>query len=141
MLIATYAELKFIEAEAAFPTDKPKAYDSYLKGISAHMYMLEVSAADKAAYLAAPSVSRSSSALTLEDIFKEKYVAMFLHPETWNDARRIDYAYKNFSPPANLNPNLSGSLIRRLAYPDSEISRNRQNVPTVTLLDRIWWNQ
>lgn len=141
LLIATYAELKFIEAEAAFETDKAKAYDSYLKGINAHMDMLQVNAAAKANYLAAPSVSMGASALTLDDIFKEKYVAMFLHPETWNDARRIDYAYKNFTPPANLNPNLSGNLIRRLAYPDSEISRNGQNVPTVTLLDRIWWNQ
>ncbi len=141
MLIASNAELKFIEAEATLETDEAKAYDSYLKGINAHMDMLKVSEVNKAAYLAAPSVSMGASALTLDDIFKEKYVAMFLHPETWNDARRIDYAYKNFTPPANLNPNLSGSLIRRLAYPNSEISRNGQNVPTVTLLDRIWWNQ
>jgi hypothetical protein len=141
LLIASNAELKFIEAEAAFVTDKAKAYDSYLKGINAHMDMLKVSAVNKAAYLAAPSVSMGASALTLDDIFKEKYVAMFLHPETWNDARRNDYKYKNFSAPANLNPNLGGNLIRRLAYPDSEISRNGSNVPSVTLLDRIWWNK
>ncbi len=141
LLIATYAELKFIEAEAAFATDKAKAYDSYLKGINAHMDMLQVSAVNKAAYLAAPSVSMGAAALTLADIFKEKYVALFLHPETWNDARRFDYAYKNFTAPANLNPNLNGNLIRRLAYPDSEISRNGANVPSVTLLDRIWWDK
>ncbi|MEP0713744.1 SusD/RagB family nutrient-binding outer membrane lipoprotein [Algoriphagus sp.] len=141
ILIATYSELKFIEAEAAFDTDKARAYQAYLAGISAHMDMLGVSASDKAAYLAEPSVAVGAAGLTMDLIFKEKWVALFLHPETWNDARRFDYAYKNFTPPANVNPNLGGDLIRRLAYPDSEISRNGANVPSVTLTDRIWWNQ
>lgn len=42
--------------------------------------------------------------------------------------------------PANLNPNLNGEYIRRLPYPDSETSRNGNNVPSVTLLDRIFWD-
>ncbi|WP_075352178.1 SusD/RagB family nutrient-binding outer membrane lipoprotein [Algoriphagus marinus] len=141
VLIATYAELKFIEAEAALDTDKARAFDAYMAGIEAHMDMLGVAAADKATYLSDPSVNVGAADLTLDLIFKEKWIAMFLHPESWNDARRFDYGYKNFSPPANLNPNLGGNLIRRLAYPDSEISRNGQNVPSVTLLDRIWWDQ
>ncbi|MDR7127807.1 hypothetical protein J2X69_000135 [Algoriphagus sp. 4150] len=141
LLIATYAELKFIEAEAAFDTDKSRAYAAYLAGIEAHMDMLEVGSADKAAYLSHPSVSMGANALTIDDIFKEKYVALFLHPETWNDARRFDYGYKDMTLPANLNPNLNGEFIRRLAYPDSEISRNGANVPSVTLLDRIWWDK
>ncbi|MEB2785198.1 SusD/RagB family nutrient-binding outer membrane lipoprotein [Algoriphagus persicinus] len=141
LLIATYAELKFIEAEAAFDTDKSRAYDAYLAGIEAHMDMLSVDPADKASYLADPSVSMGAAALTLNDIFKEKYVAMFLHPETWNDARRHDYAYKDMTLPDNVNPDLGGEFIRRLAYPDSEVSRNGTNVPNVSLLDRIWWDQ
>lgn len=141
LLIATHSELKFIEAEAAFDTDKSRAYDAYLAGIEAHMDMLDVKPADKAAYLADPSVSMGAAALTIDAIFKEKYVAMFLHPETWNDARRYDYAYKNMTLPENLNPNLGGEYIRRFAYPDSEVSRNGANVPTVSLTDRIWWDQ
>ena len=149
VLIATFAELKFIEAEAALPTDKNRAYAAYIAGIKAHMDMLtyeeEEDQADyelaKAAYLAAPSVAVGADGLTLDLIMKEKYVAMFLHPETWNDARRFDYAYKDMSLPANLNPNLNGEYIRRMAYPDSEVSRNGNNVPQVTLLDRIWWDE
>ncbi|EAZ80837.1 SusD/RagB family nutrient-binding outer membrane lipoprotein [Algoriphagus machipongonensis] len=141
LLIATYAELKFIEAEAAFDTDKARAYEAYLEGINAHMDMLSVDEDEKAAYLADPSVSMGADALTLNDIFKEKYVALFLHPETWNDARRFDYQYKDMTLPDNLNPNLGGEYIRRLAYPDSEVSRNGANVPSVTLTDRIWWDQ
>lgn len=141
LLIATFAELKFIEAEAAFETDKTRAYDAYLTGIEAHMDMLSVKQADKETYLADPSVSMGAAVLTIDDIFKEKYVAMFLHPETWNDARRYDYAYKNMTLPANVNSNLGGEFIRRLAYPDSEVSRNGANVPSVQLTDRIWWDQ
>lgn len=141
IMIATYAELKFIEAEAALASDKSRAYAAYLAGIEAHMDMLEVEDADKAAYLADPSVAVGADALTLDLVMKEKFVALFLHPETWNDARRFDYAYKDMSLPANLNPNLNGEYIRRLAYPDSEVSRNGVNVPQVTLLDRIWWDQ
>lgn len=140
VLIATYAELKFIEAEAALVIDPERAYEAYLAGITAHMEMLGVPADQKTAYLADESVSMGANSLTLDDIMKEKYVAMFLHPETWNDARRFDYGYKNMTLPENLNPSLNGNYIRRLAYPDSEVSRNGNNVPQVTLLDRIWWN-
>src|SRR5690606_4436300 len=90
ILIATYSEQKFIEAEAAFDTDKPRAYAAYLAGITAHMNMLSVDATERDAYLAAPSVSMGSANLTIDDIFKEKYIALFLSPETWNDARRFD---------------------------------------------------
>ncbi|SFO63930.1 Starch-binding associating with outer membrane [Algoriphagus ornithinivorans] len=141
ILIATFAELKFIEAEAALQNDRARAYSAYLAGIEAHMDMLGVADAEKASYLADPSVSMGAANLTLADIMKEKWVALFLHPETWNDARRFDYSYKNMTLPENLNPDLNGQYIRRLAYPDSEVSRNGDNVPSVTLLDRIWWNQ
>jgi len=141
LLIATYAEQKFIEAEVALPQDADRAYAAYLAGIEAHMDMLEVSDNDKMAYLSSPEVSMGAASLSLAAIMKEKYVALFLHPETWNDARRFDYAYKDMTLPDNLNPNLNGQYIRRLAYPDNEVSRNGSNVPDVTLLDRIWWNQ
>lgn len=141
VLIATYSELKFIEAEAAFETDKSRSYEAYLAGIGAHMDMLSVPDAEKAVYLADPSVSPGVAGFTIDHIFKEKYVALFLHPETWNDARRYDYAYKDMTLPANLNPDLGGQYIRRMPYPDSEISRNGENVPSVTLLDRVWWDQ
>tara|TARA_B100001146_G_C16193885_1_gene440558 strand:+ start:255 stop:1670 length:1416 start_codon:yes stop_codon:yes gene_type:complete len=140
VLISTFSELKFIEAEAAFEGDKPRAYQAYLEGIAAHMQMLEVAQEDIDAYLASPEVSMGEGAFTIDDIFKEKWVAMFLHPETWNDARRYDYQYENMTLPANLNPDLNGQYIRRLPYPDNEVSRNGGNVPSVTLLDRIFWD-
>ncbi len=140
VLIATYSEQKFIEAEAAFAVDKTRSYQAYLDGIIAHMEMLEVPQAEIDAYLANPEVSMGEGAFTIDDIFKEKWVALFLHPEAWNDARRFDYQYKDMTLPANLNTGLNGQYIRRLPYPDSETSRNGNNVPSVTLLERIFWD-
>jgi hypothetical protein len=140
ILIATYSEQKFIESEVAFAMDKPRAYQAYLAGILAHMQMLSVPQIEIDAYLGNPIVSMGESAFTIDAIFKEKWVALFLHPETWNDARRFDYNYVDMALPANLNPDLNNQYIRRLPYPDSEVTRNGNNVPNVTLLDRIFWD-
>lgn len=139
LLLVTYAEMKFIEAEAAFSTDKTRSYNAYLAGIAAHMDKLGVNAVAKAAYLANAAVAVGAAALTKDLIFKEKYIAMFLHPEAWVDARRYDYKYKNFALPANA---LLTTFIRRQGYPTSEETRNKANVPTVgALSDHLWWDQ
>jgi hypothetical protein len=142
ILIMTNAEMRFIEAEVALRlNDKLKAYDAYRAGIRAHMAMLGVTPAAIDTYINNPQVSVGASNITMSLIMKEKYVALFLHPETWNDARRFDYQYEDMTLPANHNPELNGQFIRRLIYPDTETSRNAANVPSVTLLDRIWWDQ
>ncbi|HDZ13797.1 hypothetical protein LCGC14_1072740 [marine sediment metagenome] len=140
LLIATYSEQKFIEAEAAFTVDKARSYQAYLDGIVAHMEMLSVPQEEIDTYLTNPGVSMGEAAFSIDAIFKEKWIAMFLHPESWNDARRYDYQYKNMTLPVNLNTELNGQYIRRLPYTDNEISRNGQNIPSVTLLDRIFWD-
>jgi Starch-binding associating with outer membrane len=132
LLIVTNAEARFIEAEAAFRSgDADKAYTAYIDGISAHMDKLGVAAADKDAYLANPSVGVGKNNITLDLIFKEKYVVMFLNPEAWVDARRYDYKYKDFTLPTGA---VLTDFIRRLAYPSIETSRNGGNVPAVTSL-------
>lgn len=141
LLIATYAEQKFIEAEAAFEIDKDRSYNAYLEGIRAHMVKIGVSEGEASAYISSPEVSMGVADFSQEDIFREKYIALFLHPEAWVDARRIDYNYAGFEAPANLNPALNGELIRRLSYPESETSRNGSNVPDVSLTTPIFWDE
>ena len=141
VLIATFAEQKFIEAEAAFEIDKSRSYNAYLDGIRAQMTKLGVEGDEIEDYISDEAVSVGEDNITIDHIFKEKWVAMFLHPEAWVDARRYDYSYEGFTLPENLNPDLNGELIRRLRYPDSELSRNGSNVPDVTLLDRIFWDE
>jgi hypothetical protein len=139
--IITYSETKFIEAEARFRkgNDMAGAYAAYLEGIRANMNKMGVSAAARDAYINDPLVSVGAANLTLAHIMREKYKALFLNPETWNDARRFNYAYKDFARPANA---VLSSFIRRLDYPTVETSRNGRNVPTITGLDqRMWWDQ
>jgi len=138
ILLITYAELKFIEAEAALATDPTRAYNAYLAGINANMDKLQVPAgAERTAYITAASVGAAN--LTRALIMKEKYIATYLNPEAWNDARRFDYAYKDFTLPQNAVLN---TFIRRLAYPSGERSKNAKNIPNITsLADRLWWDK
>ncbi len=139
IFIITYAELKFIEAEAAFNVDKARSYNAYLTGIRANMDKFQVSTADRDAYLAQPTVAVGAAALTKNMIFKEKYIATYLNPETWNDARRFDYQYKDFTMPANA---ALPTFIRRLDFPQRERSKNGANVPADVLrTTKLWWDQ
>jgi hypothetical protein len=138
ILIVTYAETKFIEAEAALTVNPARAYTAYLAGINANMDKLQVPAgAERTAYITAASVG--AAGLTKALIFKEKYVATYLNPEAWNDARRFDYGYKDFTLPQNA---ALPTFIRRLNYPTGERSENGSNVPNVgSLSERLWWDK
>lgn len=155
VLMFTYAESKFIEAEAAFLNNggtttsvgsTQNAYDAYVAGISAHMDKLGVDPAERDAYLSDPAVAVGVDGLTLELIMKEKYVANFLHPETWVDFRRYDYdatIYKDLELPLEHNPDLNGEWIRRVLYPLDELSRNGEEVNKVQqgLEVKVWWDR
>ncbi len=139
LFVFTFAELKFIEAEAALTSAPARALEAFLAGIKAHMADVGVSAEDAQAYIDAAYPNLTAATLTKDLIMKEKYVAMFLHPEAWVDARRFDYKYKDFTLPANAELN---EFIRRVQYPTVEITRNRQNVPIInSLAERIFWDK
>jgi hypothetical protein len=139
LMLVTFAEMKFIESEASFATDKARSYAAYLAGIAAHMDKLGVAATEKNAYLSNANVAVGVTNFTKDHIFKEKYVAMFLHPEAWTDARRYEYKYKDFTLPTNA---VLPSFIRRAGYPSTEKDRNGENVPSVSsLTERLWWDK
>lgn len=137
--IITYAECKFIEAEAAYRSgDKTTAYNAYLAGITAHMQKMDVADTAIERYTTDAGVSVGAANITLDLIMKEKYVSCFLSPVTWDDIRRLNYAYKDFSLPVNAALN---TFIKRMNYPTVEISTNAANVPTVQLTDHLWWDK
>ncbi len=140
--VITYTEQKFIEAEAALAANNAtRAYDAYLEGIESHMQTIGVPQVEIDVYLALPAVAVGAGSLTRDLILKEKYIALFLNPETYNDARRYDFQYEDMTVAANLNPELGGTFATRVIYPESETQRNSSNVPSVTMLDNIWWDQ
>jgi hypothetical protein len=137
--IITNSEIRFIEAEAAFRAgDKGRAYGAYIAGITASMQKLGVPADSITKYTANPVVAVGQNNLTLSLIMKEKYVACFLLPVTWDDMRRFDYAYKNFTLPVNAELD---NFIRRGDYPSSATSRNGKNVPAWERTDHLWWDK
>ena len=137
--IITYAECKFIEAEADFrKNDKISAYAAYIAGITANMQKMNVADTAITRYTTDPAVAVGAEALTLQRILEEKYIACFLSPVTWDDMRRNDYNYTGFSLPQNA---VLSTFIQRLSYPVNESSANSANVPDVQLTDKLWWNQ
>jgi hypothetical protein len=140
LVIISYDETKFIESEAALrKNDKPRAYNAYLDGIRANMNKMGVSAANRDAYVNDPTVSVGSANITIDLIMKEKYKATFLNPESWNDARRYNYQYKNIQLPLNV---VTSTFIRRLIYPAVEQSRNGANTPDINdVTQKLWWDQ
>ncbi len=111
--VITYSEQKFIEAEAALDaSNSTRAYEAYLEGIESHMQTIGVPQDEIDAYLSLPEVAVGASNLTIDLILKEKYIALFLNPETYNDARRYDFQYEDMTVAANLNPDLNGNFAR-----------------------------
>ncbi|HSM62622.1 MAG TPA: SusD/RagB family nutrient-binding outer membrane lipoprotein, partial [Gillisia sp.] len=143
IIMGSYSELKFIEAEALFLQNggtetsvgsTVEAYAAYLEGIQANMDKLGVSGTDSAAYLADASVAVGEDNLTLSLIMREKYIATFLNPESFVDLRRYDFnpeVFAGLELPYNHNEILNGEWVRRAQYPSSEQTRNGDEVSKV----------
>ncbi|HEY0810481.1 MAG TPA: SusD/RagB family nutrient-binding outer membrane lipoprotein [Longimicrobiales bacterium] len=103
--IMTYSQLQFIKAEAALRRgDQGTARQAYLNGISAHIDFVnarnaevanenatQITAAEKAAFLANPAIAPAT--ITLSHIMGQKFIAQWAwsHAELWMDLRRYHY--------------------------------------------------
>lgn len=136
LAIMTYAELKLVEAEAALATgDQERADVAFREGIRADMQQLGVQENAIKNYL---SAAYGDMEIDRDDVFREKYAALFLHPETWVDARRYDYAYEDFTLAKGA---ALSTFPARVLYPSTETDRNAANVPETTMLEPIFWDQ
>jgi hypothetical protein len=136
--LCTFAEAKFIEAEARFIANggtttsrgtTAAGYAAWQEGIRANMTKLGAATASITAYLGDAAVNVGAANLPLSAIMMQKYRALFLHPEVWTDMRRYAYdtnVYRNLALPENLSPDLQGRWIQRMSYPSSENSRNTE---------------
>src|SRR5690606_24128157 len=89
----TEEELHFIASEAAYwMGDKSKAAQHLRAGIESHMQRLGVPQAEIDGYLGNPDLVPGSSNINLNNIMTEKYKAMYLQVEQWNDLRRYGYS-------------------------------------------------
>jgi hypothetical protein len=131
----SYAEQKFIEAEAAFQSGNlPRAATAHNEGVLASLGRYGIS--DPIYELA--NASEIAGTITLEKIMTQKYIAMFLDPEAFTDWRRTGFPALT-AVPGNVT---SGVLPRRLPYPQSERTFNGGNVPSVpSITSKVWWDR
>jgi hypothetical protein len=137
--VVTYAQLQFVKAEAALRKgDAATARAAYINGISSHIDFVnaryaelgqasaQISAAEKAAFLANPSIVPAVGALTLSHIMSQKYIAQWGwgHNELWMDMRRYHYTdldpvsgvqvFRGFAPPPTLYVDNAGKVVQRI---------------------------
>ncbi len=136
----TYSQLQFIKAEAAFRSgNRTLAHTAFRNGVSSHIDFVnarnsevnpreipQITAAEKAAFLASPAAAPTAASLTLSHIMSQKYIAQWAwgHVELWMDLRRYHYTdvdpssgrqvFPGFSIPTNLYPDNAGKPAYRL---------------------------
>jgi hypothetical protein len=151
MPIMTYAQLQFVKAEAALlDGNHALAHEAYVKGVSAHIDFVnarnldanqspsQITAAEKAAFLASPAIVPPVGQLTLSHILSQKYIAQFgwAHVELWLDMRRYDYT--------DLDPVSGEQIFRGFAFPTTFYGDNA-NKPAERIRPRYnseyVWNQ
>jgi hypothetical protein len=110
--VMTHHEMMFIKAEVLFRQgDLPNALIAYKAGIRAHMELmnskltqygnsenpakLPMSTASIDNFLASAAVAQTTSQLTMAKIMQQKYIAMSLTQQTWNDMRRFNFSAGN----------------------------------------------
>ena len=115
----TYAEVCFIKSEAAQNGWGGSSAVSYINGVRAALSQYGVGYGDASAYLAQQKVQFNN---TLEQIIEQKWLALWLSPESWFDFRRTGY------PDFQLGP---GTLFPksplRFIYSDDEQLNNLDN--------------
>jgi hypothetical protein len=146
--IITYAEVKFIEAEARFRLNQfAEAATAFNQAVRASIQRVTGSAHAGYESKFASEDETSIQINGLQKIFTEKYIAMFLQTEAWTDWRRsipAGAAGTTSGIPAltpSSNNRTNGVFPRRFLYPPSELDNNSANVPPASLTDRVFWDK
>ncbi|HET7549784.1 MAG TPA: SusD/RagB family nutrient-binding outer membrane lipoprotein [Gemmatimonadaceae bacterium] len=145
-VIMSYAELLFLEAEAAergwIAAD---AGELYTAAITANMEWNGIAQGDIDEYLAQPAVAYAGGADGLRQIALQKWIALYGNgPEAYVEWRRTGYPELHAGPDA-----VNGGVIPvRLPYPSVEQALNGANLSQAvsnqggaSLNDPLWWDK
>lgn len=130
----TFAELKFIEAEAKLASDAAGAATAYNDAVKASLTQFAVSDS----VWVASNANETAGSITLEKIINAKYIHNCTDSEVWVDWRRTGFPNLSIAPnPATPN----NQIPRRFVYPLGERLYNGSNMPTGQLQDqKVWWD-
>lgn len=133
--MVTYAEAKFIEAEAQLRLGKAaEAAAATNEAVAASVERVTGSAIS--AGFEATAASETAATITLEKLIQQKYVALFTQIEPYNDYRRTGF------PTLTANQNSSKKQIP-LRLPTSQDERvNNPNATVVSdIYTPVWWDK
>ena len=135
VILISYMEVKFIEAEANFQLVNPvDALAAYKEAVAASV--LKVTGAANVAWLDANINNETGGTLTLEKIMLQKYMALYSQNQPYFDWRRTGFPVLSLAAGAK-----TSEIPRRFPYSQNEIDYNPDNVPTVVITGRVWWDQ
>ncbi len=134
----TYAEQKFIEAEALLGSDIDAAYDAYIEGTMHSLLQVGVDTTGITATNFYTNLTAGGAAsLNLERIIRQKYIASYNTMYAYNDHRRTGYPTEVTAVlPVEANFN---QMPRRMPYGQSEITYNA-NISPQSITGRVWWD-
>lgn len=134
-VMMTFAELKFIEAEARLMMtggDIDLAQKAYEDAVAASV--LRVTGEANTEWLDA---NINGVPVTLENIIKQKYINGFATNQPYADYRRTGFPNLELAAGAVIS-----QIPTRFPYPQSEFDYNNANVPSANqLTDKVWWDQ
>lgn len=152
MFFVTYAQTQLLLAEAAQRGWTTGAVaDYYNRGVRAHMEQLAAFDANSAVPAAAIDTYLKDNAFVaanaLEQINTQYWIASFMNgPEAFANFRRS--GFPKLTPNPFPGKAIKGEFIRRLTYPNSEISVNSVNVKEAIgrqgaddLDSKVWWDK
>ncbi len=127
--MVTFAEAKFIEAEAKLRLGQD-AQSAFQQGVAASVLKVTGTNAES------DFLTAATSSVTLANIIQQKYIALFLTMEPFNDYRRTGF-------PA-LVPNQASntkSIPVRLPTPDEERQYNSNATVVSNVTSHVWWDK
>jgi hypothetical protein len=153
MFLVTAAQTQLLLAEAAQKgwITGTTAETFFNKGVKLHMEQMAIydanSAVSASAIDAYQKANSYNAAKALEQINTQYWIASFLNgPEAFANFRRT--GFPNLSPNPYPGKSIKGNFIKRLTYPNSEISVNSTNVKEAITrigaddLDaKVWWDK
>src|SRR5690554_1525076 len=145
VIVLTYDELKFIEAEANMRLGNlPEANNAYKTAVEATLTRQGLTPEEIVSYTSQGNVYTDDESLTLDMIIRQKWLSFFISQpiEAYNDYRRTGIPVLH-NTVENLGFQTVDGIPQRMPYPVEEIARN-SNAPTdinnVTIYTRkVWW--
>ena len=130
-ILMTYSELKFIEAECRFVLGLTGAQEAYEAAVAASV--LRVTGDENTDWL---NDNINGNTLTLENIIEQKYIAGYSTNQPYADYRRTGFPVLSIAIGAVIP-----AIPTRFPYAQDELDYNTENVPSLTISDKVWWNQ